>query len=67
MLWLQHELQAAILSGWRPCEVQMRGAMPPLPEPPVELEAKTDEESDGDITETWPYPDPCEQVGLDVE
>ena len=49
MLWLQREVQAAVLGGWRPCEVQMRGSLPPLPEPEVVLEAPTDSESETDF------------------
>ena len=37
MLWVQSQVRARILAGWRPCSAQLRGALPPLAEPELTL------------------------------
>ena len=46
MLWLQRQVQHAVLNGWRPHSAQGRGTMPPLPEPEVVLEELTESEDE---------------------
>ena len=49
MLWVQNEIRCNTAQGCRPCCVQMRGALPPLEEPHVELQEATNSESDGEV------------------
>ena len=66
MIWLQDKIRTAILDGWRPANVQMRGALPPLDEPSVSLEPPTDSESDSELASSEGFTH-TDQAGRAVE